>query len=112
VVVGVAEPGDTGSVAGGGPDAVGRLFEEVIAEELDAARGEIGDGGVDVRDLPAEDGELERGEVAGADDAEHGAVGVKDESEVVLGDETQAEGFGVEGAGACGIAGGDEGDDG
>jgi hypothetical protein len=53
VAVGIGEPGDAGGVVGRGPDAVCGLIEEVVAKQLDAAGGEVGDGGVDVRHLPA-----------------------------------------------------------
>ena len=48
VAVRIGEPGDFGGVAGRGPDAVGGLFEEAVAGELDAFGGEVGYGGVDV----------------------------------------------------------------
>jgi hypothetical protein len=114
VAVGVFEPGYLGST-GGRPDAVGVLLEDADAEEFDAAGGEVGDGGVDVVYLPAEDGELVGGEgLRGADDAQHGLGGAdaEDQGEVVVGDEVQAEGGFVEGArGGC-VGGGDEGDGG
>lgn len=113
VAVGVFEPGYGGS-AGGEPDAVGFLREEAVAEELDSLPGELGYGGVDVVDFPAEDGESDGGEavVLGADDAEHGLrwAYAEDEGEVVVGDEGEAEGLLVEGAGGGGVGCGDEGD--
>ena len=112
IAVGVGEPGYFGGVAGCGPDAGVALVEEGVALEMEAFGGEGGYGLVDVGDLPAEDGEGEWGEVAYADDAEHGSVGVHDEGELVVADEAEAEEAFVEGAGDGGVAGGDEGDDG
>ena len=71
--------------------------------------GHLGDGPVDVANLPAENGEGEGSEVLYADDANHGSVSVHDDGEGVVADEAQTEEFFVEAAGAVCVFGWDEG---
>lgn len=81
VAVGVVEPGDAGA-AGGGPDGEGMsVVHAWIAEELDTGMSERGDGGLDVRDLPAEHGEGLGCEGLDAGDAEGDAGRLKDKRE-------------------------------
>src|ERR1700680_4963607 len=108
VAVGVGEPCDLGAFRGG-PDSIGALLEVGLACELKTFAGHLGDDLVDVVDLPAEDGEWEGSEVLYADDADHGSVGVHDDGEGVVAEETQAEEVFIEVAGAGCVFGGDEG---
>src|SRR6266849_1507356 len=84
VAVRILEPCDFGA-ARGGPDTFGILCGQAIVFKTHAFVFESGDGCGDIRNLPAENGEglrLERWR--DICDAEHDAVGVKGQGEIVL----------------------------
>ena len=77
VAVGIFEPGYLAAV-GGGPDAEVLVLGEGILFRGDAAVPEPGGDGLDVFDLPAEDGALQRSEILNLNDANHVAADAHD----------------------------------
>src|SRR6266849_4221003 len=82
VAVGVFEPGYSATV-GGGPDAEGLVLGERIFFWGDAAVAEPGGDGLDVFDLPAEDGALQWSEIGDLGNANHLAADGHDEGELI-----------------------------
>ena len=82
VAVGVFEPGDLAAV-GGGPDAEGLVLGEGILFRGDAAVLEPGGGGLNVFNLPSEDGALQWSEIGDLNDANHVAADAHDQRKFV-----------------------------
>src|SRR5690242_16390765 len=109
VAVGILEPSDSAAV-GSGPDAEGLVLGEGIFFRSGAAVAKPAGDRLDVFDLPAEDGALQRREIGDFDDANHVAADAHDQGEFIEADELESELAFVKGAGFVVVLGGDEAD--
>src|SRR5436309_5545622 len=95
VAVGILEPGNP-ATGRRFPDAALVLPHPGVAFELDPGAPQLVDGRRDIRNTPAENGVLGRGHLLHRHDAQHDAVGIEHEREVVLGLKDEAKRLAIE----------------
>src|SRR6266849_2225289 len=109
VAVGVFEPGYFAAV-GGGPDAEVLVLSEGVFFRRDAPVAKPGGDGLDVFDLPSEDGALQRSEVRDFCDADHVAADSHDQGKSIEAYELESQLAFIKGAGFVVVLCGDKAD--
>src|SRR6267378_152379 len=109
IAIGILEPGYLAAVESG-PDTEILVLGEGIFFRRNAVVPEPGGDGLDVFDLPAEDGALQRREIRDFCDANHVAADVHDQGKLIEAYELKSELAFVKGAGFVVVLRGDEAD--